>query len=200
MRSALRTAAAADQRLFARLVRRRSPVADRVLLALSNVASRGLLWLGTAALLAASGNPRARRAAKRGILALGASSAVVNGPLKYGWRRRRPRIQARIPPRGLIRTPTSSSFPSGHASSAFAFATATALEYPPAAVPVGALAVGVAYSRVHTGVHYPGDVLAGAALGTGAAIAAGPLLRAVDRSVQGPGCLAASHPGCPSSS
>jgi undecaprenyl-diphosphatase len=62
--------------------------------------------------------------------------------------------------------PLSTSFPSGHSASAFAFATAVGSVLPIDAIPIRALASAVAYSRVHTGVHYPADVIAGAWLGT----------------------------------
>jgi undecaprenyl-diphosphatase len=62
--------------------------------------------------------------------------------------------------------PTSASFPSGHSASAFAFASGVAARLPVVAMPVHGLAGAVAYSRVHTGVHYPGDVLVGSVLGT----------------------------------
>ena len=62
--------------------------------------------------------------------------------------------------------PSSTSFPSGHSAAAFAFATGVGHVLPPAAIPLRALAALVAYSRVHTGVHYPGDVVAGALMGT----------------------------------
>lgn len=65
----------------------------------------------------------------------------------------------------LVPAPHSSSFPSGHATTAFAGATVLALALPRAALPACALAVAVAYSRVYLGVHYPGDVLAGAGIG-----------------------------------
>jgi undecaprenyl-diphosphatase len=70
--------------------------------------------------------------------------------------------------------PASTSFPSGHAASAFAFAYAIGRHLPGLAVPIRLLAAGVAYSRVHTGVHYPGDVVVGsiAGAGTGAMVAA----------------------------
>ena len=138
----------------------------------SRAANRSLLWLAAAALLASAGGRCGRRAAVRGVLALGIASAMANGPMKLAWRRRRPRLPSPLRGRGIIATPRSSSFPSGHAASAAAFATAAGLECPPLAVPLGAMAATVAYSRVHTGVHYPGDVLAGAAVGIAAGLVA----------------------------
>jgi len=65
----------------------------------------------------------------------------------------------------------SYSFPSGHSTTAFATATALTLEYPKwyVIVPSYAYAGTVAYSRMHLGVHYPSDVLAGAFIGSGCA-------------------------------
>ena len=62
--------------------------------------------------------------------------------------------------------PVSTSFPSGHSATAFAFATGVGHVLPTASIPLQGLAALVAYSRIHTGVHYPGDVLAGALSGT----------------------------------
>jgi len=64
------------------------------------------------------------------------------------------------------------SFPSGHSTAAFAIATLLTLRYPKPAVyiPAYAWAAIVAYGRVYFGVHYPGDVLAGAILGTAGSI------------------------------
>ena len=61
--------------------------------------------------------------------------------------------------------PKSRSFPSGHAASAFAFASGVAAEAPVPGGLLTVLAALVAYSRVHTGVHYPSDVVAGAVIG-----------------------------------
>jgi undecaprenyl-diphosphatase len=61
--------------------------------------------------------------------------------------------------------PTSRSFPSGHSASAFAFAGGAGRVLPAASVPLHGLASVVAYSRVHTGVHYPLDVLVGSLIG-----------------------------------
>ena len=72
--------------------------------------------------------------------------------------------------------PASSSFPSGHSAAAFAFATGVGRTLPPAGVPLRALAALVAYSRVHTGVHYPGDVVAAALLGAAIAQVVAPRL------------------------
>jgi membrane-associated phospholipid phosphatase len=65
----------------------------------------------------------------------------------------------------------SRSFPSGHTSSAFSTAMSLSLNYPKwyVAVPVFAWASATGYSRMYLGVHYPTDVLAGAALGVGTA-------------------------------
>ena len=65
--------------------------------------------------------------------------------------------------------PESTSFPSGHAASGFAFAAGAAYAVPALGFPLNAAAAVVAYSRVHTGVHYPADVVVGAV--TGAALA-----------------------------
>ncbi len=62
--------------------------------------------------------------------------------------------------------PESTSFPSGHSASAFAFANAVGAQIPLLGVPLHFLAGAVAYSRVHTGVHYPGDVIIGSLIGS----------------------------------
>jgi undecaprenyl-diphosphatase len=131
---------------------------------LSRAADHGVLWLIVGGALSTSGRRR-RRAAACGVAALGVTSALVNGPLKLITGRDRPNRAADEERRRLVRTPRTSSFPSGHSASAFAFAAGAGLEAPELVVPLGLLAAGVAYSRVYVRVHHRGDVLAGAAIG-----------------------------------
>jgi len=154
-------------RLSARLPR---TAADPLLRELSQAANHGLLWFAVAAGLATRPGPT-RRAALRGVAAIAGASASVNLVGKSVFPRRRPAAAVIPLRRRVVRWPVSSSFPSGHAASAAAFTTAVALESPAAAAAVAPVAVAVAYSRVHTGVHWPSDVMAGAALGVGAGLA-----------------------------
>ena len=160
-----------DLWLFRRVAKTELPIVDHSLLPLTRAANRSKLWMGIAAVLAASGGRFGRRAALRGLISLGITSALVNLPAKWIARRARPSIKGVPQARRLRRLPTSYSFPSGHSASAFAFATAVSQELPALAAPIYALASGVAYSRVYAGVHYPGDVIAGAAAGSALAIA-----------------------------
>jgi undecaprenyl-diphosphatase len=68
-------------------------------------------------------------------------------------------------PKPLVGVPHSGAFPSGHATTAFACATVIAWTWPRLAVPTFVLAAAIAWSRVYVGVHWPLDVLGGAALG-----------------------------------
>lgn len=161
----------ADEAGIARVSAMPDSSLDRILPALSRAANGGRLWAGIAVALAATG-PKERKAALRGMSALWATSAVVNGVIKLAARRHRPEPE-RIPMlRRLAHAPVSSSFPSGHAASAAAFAAGAALESPALAVPLVPLAAAVGFSRVYNGAHYPSDVLAGAAVGAGIAVAA----------------------------
>ena len=89
---------------------------------------------------------------------------MVSALLKAWIDRDRPPL-ANPDPEPLVRLPATGSFPSGHATVAFACATVLALAVPRLAPPLFALAALVAWSRVYVGVHYPLDVLAGALLG-----------------------------------
>jgi undecaprenyl-diphosphatase len=145
-----------------------SPRLDGAFRRLSTAADRSRLWLGIAGVIAVVGGGRGRHTALNGVLAIGATSAAVNLGIKPVARRQRP---ARTETEGFadryVAMPASTSFPSGHAASAFAFAYAVGRGLPLLSVPMGLLAGAVAVSRVHTGVHYPSDVVIGSILGAG---------------------------------
>ncbi len=163
-----------------------TPTLDEPLRRLSGLANHSKLWLGVAAALFALGGPRGRGAAATGLVAVGINSVVVNLPMKLASRRERPdREAAEVPGERHVPMPTSTSFPSGHSASAFAFAGAVAGSIPVLGAPLRGLATAVAYSRVHTGVHYPGDVIVGsvvgATIGEATALGARALRRRRDR-------------------
>ncbi|MGK5731560.1 phosphatase PAP2 family protein, partial [Streptomyces sp. URMC 124] len=160
-----------DRAAFLAVAARHWPGGDRVLPRLSRSADHGLLWFGVAAGAALAGGRPARRAALRGVASLALASATVNTVGKKSVRRLRPVLDAVPVVRQLSRQPFTTSFPSGHSASAVAFATGVALENPAWGLALAPLAASVCFSRVYTGVHYPGDVLVGAALGAGAAFA-----------------------------
>jgi membrane-associated phospholipid phosphatase len=145
-------------------------IIDNGLRQLSQAANKSRLWLVIAA-AAALFPGRSRRAALRGIGSLAVTSAVANGLLKPLIRRRRPDAERTPLIRRLKREPITTSFPSGHAASAAAFTTGVAMESLTLGAAMAPLAGAVAYSRVHVGVHHVSDVLAGAALGAGFAVA-----------------------------
>jgi membrane-associated phospholipid phosphatase len=163
-----RRIAALDRAAMSRVARVNSPVLDHLMPALSELANHGKLWFALGACLQATGNRRAGRAARRGLASLAAASAMANIVGKGLSSRRRP--DAEVPAaRRLAHAPWTSSFPSGHAASAAAFAAGATMEMPELAPGVLVLALAVGASRVVTGVHYPSDVLAGFAIGAAAA-------------------------------
>lgn len=161
-----------DLTVFRSVADRNWPGAEPLLPALSRSANHGLLWFGAAAGMAVLGSSaRSRRAALRGIASLAVASAAINTVGKGAVRRERPILDVVPVMRRLKRQPFTTSFPSGHAASAAAFATGVALESKGWGAVIAPVAAAVAASRVYTGVHYPSDVLAGAVLGAGAAFA-----------------------------
>ena len=156
-----------DLAIYAAVARTPSPALDVVMSRLSRAADYSRLSFICAALLALAGGRTGRRAAVHGLASLGVTAAVVNIAVKPLVRRRRPdRLAGEVPLARHVRMPSSPSFPSGHSAAAFAFATGVGHVSPAAAVPLRTLAALVAYSRVHTGVHYPADVLVGGIIGT----------------------------------
>ncbi|WP_062206580.1 diacylglycerol kinase family protein [Streptomyces sp. NBRC 109706] len=159
-----------DRQIFARVAAAEPPGVQAVLPRLSRAANHSRLWLASAGAIAALGGRPGRRAAARGVAALALASLTSNVFVKYAARRERPLIDGVPLARRLASPPRSSSFPSGHAASAAAFATGVALESGRIGATVAPVAAAVAASRVYVGVHYPADVLVGCALGVGAAL------------------------------
>ena len=173
----LRELGAVDQAVYSAVAATPTPSLDEPLRRLSNAANNSGLWLAIAAGLAVAGGSAGRRAAVRGTVAIGVTSALVNLAVKSAWSRQRPdRADAGVPVRRNVRMPTSTSFPSGHAASGFAFAAAIGRDQPWLGLMLRFLSATVAYSRVHTGVHYPGDAVAGALIGEGIGQAVAGLL------------------------
>jgi membrane-associated phospholipid phosphatase len=154
-----------------------SPSIDEPLRRLSNAANRSMIWLAIAGGLAVMGGRAGRRAAIAGVASIGAASATVNLGMKSLYPRDRPdRSGAGVIEDRHVKMPSSTSFPSGHSASGFAFATAVGREIPALALPLRLLAGAVAYSRVHTGVHYPGDTVAGSIIGGATGLVVGDVL------------------------
>lgn len=142
---------------------------DEVFRQLSAAANNGKLWLGIAGIMAMFPG-KIRRAAVHGIIAQGVASAVTNLVFKTLLPRARP-LPEHLPAFRFVNPqPTSSSMPSGHSASAVAFALGVGFVRPALGAALAPVAAGVAYSRVHTGAHWPSDVLFGSGLGAGAAL------------------------------
>ncbi|MEV5008522.1 phosphatase PAP2 family protein [Streptomyces sp. NPDC056159] len=165
VRRVVRDLIAIDRAVYVASAATPAPELDAALRRLSAAADHSKISFAIAGILALRpGAPR--RAALVGAAAIGAASASANLLVKVLARRPRPdRDAGQVPPARHVPMPASASFPSGHSASAFAFATAVSTELPWTAAPLDLLATAVAYSRVHTGVHYPADVVAGALLG-----------------------------------
>ena len=141
----------------------RVPALDWLAASLSQAGRGGLLWLGLGLLGVA-----VRRARVEGVwqlaLALLLTLAVADGLLKPLVGRVRPyEVEATLAPESA--RPTGSSFPSGHAATAFAAAVALSRTWRGGRLVWWTLAVLAALSRVYLGVHYPTDVVGGAVLG-----------------------------------
>lgn len=153
-----------DRALYTAVATTPTPTLDTALRQLSRSANKSVLWLTTAAGLAALGGAREKRAALTGVASIAAASLLVNVGVKFLARRDRPEREPGTQNRH-VPMPTSTSFPSGHSASAFAFAQGVSSIRPALSGPLNLAATAVAYSRVHTGGHYPGDVVAGSLIG-----------------------------------
>ena len=152
-------------------------VADRIYYAASELGDFGLIWvlLGTVkALRKGDDLPTALRM----TAAMGADSVLVNGVIKSCFRRKRPPWEVDRPL--YVRQPLTSSFPSGHATSAVSAAMMLSEDddWWPFYWTVAAI---VATSRIHVKIHHASDVGAGLVLGVGLGVIGRRLLPAAPR-------------------
>lgn len=138
--------------------------ADRLFYGASSIGDHGILWLLLAAVRALRGRHH-RRAAVRAAVGVGVESAIVNLGIKSLFRRRRPTLLEGFTHPHTLRVPRTSSFPSGHATSAFTAATLLSDGDRALAPAYFAAATVVAASRIYVKIHHASDVLAGVGVG-----------------------------------
>ena len=145
-----------------------NPVLDNIMVFITSLGNSGLLWIGLAVGMLFFKKYRVC-AISIGI-ALVFKELLGNVILKELIMRERP---CWIDPTVelLVKSPSSFSFPSGHTAAAFSLATSLSITYPKWYViaPSAVWACGVGLARINQGVHYPSDVLTGAAIGVGCA-------------------------------
>ena len=150
-----------DARLSGRLQSWRPPRPLRAWLLWATHLGDGWLWFAAGLALLAGGGPCRRLLAAAALAAGGANASIV--VLKRRFRRARPAPHVPNPLFDLAFD--RFSFPSGHATNAFALGSVAALAFPSLAAPAALLAGSIALSRVVLGRHFLSDVLAGALLG-----------------------------------
>jgi undecaprenyl-diphosphatase len=150
-----------DLRLLrAMRTRGHSPAAERLMVNLGRLGEWGAVWAAIG-LAGAAADPERRDRWLRGA-AVGPGAVGLNFAVKLAVGRRRPRLRG-LPP--LAGAPSSLSFPSAHATSSVAAATAFGRVEPRSRLPLYTLAAAICATRPYLGLHYPSDVLGGAVLG-----------------------------------
>jgi undecaprenyl-diphosphatase len=150
-----------DRRLLrAMRTRGHGPRAEAAMKGLGTAGEWGAVWIAIG--LAAATSDGARRARWASAAAAAPTAVGANFAVKLAVRRQRPKLR-RLPP--LAGAPSQLSFPSAHATSSLAAATAMARVSPGARLPLYTLAGAICLSRPYLGMHYPSDVLGGVALG-----------------------------------
>ncbi len=147
--------------LYTMRTRFHSPPAEAVGRALGKIGEYGAVWLVIGIVMAFVDSDNGEDWVVAGLL--GPVAIGLNYAVKVVVRRPRPVLEG-LPPLGGA--PSSLSFPSAHATSSFACATAMTRIAPEAAF-LFILAAGIATCRPYLGMHYPSDVLAGVLLGIG---------------------------------
>ena len=141
-------------------VRGHTPAVEAVMKTLGAMGEWGAVWIALGAAGAALDRERRPRWLAASIVA--PASVIANFGVKLAVGRRRPLLEDHPP---LARAPSKLSFPSAHATSSLAAATALGRVEPAARPALYGLASAICFSRSYLGMHYPSDVLAGAALG-----------------------------------
>ena len=150
-----------DRRLLrAMRTRYHAPQIEETMKALGMAGEWGAIWVAIGVGAAAADPTRRNRWLRAAAIAPAAIGA--NFLVKLAVRRRRPRLR-RLPP--LATAPTELSFPSAHATSSLAAASAMGRVAPGLRPPLYGLAAAISLSRPYLGMHYPSDVLGGAAIG-----------------------------------
>jgi membrane-associated phospholipid phosphatase len=164
-----------DRRADAKLeVVRGNPIVDGVFTTATRVGDFSLIW-HVASIVRGVRKRRPDQVVAL-ALALGAESLIVNQGIKRIFRRARPTTSG--DPRFPVRKPSTSAFPSGHASSAAFAATILSSWDGPRTRPLWwGLAVVVGTSRAYVRIHHASDVIGGAIVGAGLGALAGRLLR-----------------------
>jgi membrane-associated phospholipid phosphatase len=150
-----------DQVLLRTLrTRGHQPPVEALMKGLGRIGEFGAVWAAIGGAGALADSARRRRWAIAGLVAPAAIN--INYAVKVAIGRERPLIEGHP---ALARAPSKLSFPSAHATSSLAAATALGRVEPRARAPLYALAGAICLSRPYLGMHYPSDVLAGAVLG-----------------------------------
>ncbi|MGA0879339.1 MAG: phosphatase PAP2 family protein [Ilumatobacteraceae bacterium] len=154
---------------------RASPELARVFTAASHLGDFSLIWHLVGAARGVTSDRRAQQALVLSAL-LGAESLIVNQGVKRLFRRQRPTVSG--DERFVVRTPSTTSFPSGHASSAFFAATILSTWGGRRSAPLWfSLAAVVAVSRAFVRIHHASDVIGGMILGCGLGLLVKPFIR-----------------------
>ena len=172
----LHQAGAVDRAVYEAIASVPTPELDGPFQHLPRAADKSRLWLAIAAGLAIagagqpgrlSGGRCPSRSRRRWSTWASSPSTPVGGQTA---------LVLACPANGTSEMPASTSFPSGHSASAFAFASSVGRDLPRLALALNFLAAAVACSRVHTGVHYPGDTIVGAVIGASTAQTLGTVI------------------------